>query len=81
MDPCLRLVAERFPQVEMETVRLFERDEDFREVCLEYQACTESVARFEAAGPSSESLRKEYAALLLRLEGELLRYLKEHPNV
>lgn len=80
MHPCLKVVTRRFPQVGEQVVRLFERDEDFHDVCLEYQVCQESVERLEASGPSAEGLRNEYAALLLRLERELLRHLEEHPK-
>jgi len=58
---------------------LFEDDEAFRELCEEYQACSETAERL-VASPGREALRKEYAALRLRLEGELLRFLAEHPE-
>jgi hypothetical protein len=59
---------------------MFERDDVFRELCDEYQMCTETASRLEAAGGPSGALRLEYAALRLRLEAELLRYLEEHPG-
>jgi hypothetical protein len=37
------------------------------------------VARLQNTAEASDAVRKEYAALLLRLEGELLGYLKDHP--
>jgi hypothetical protein len=77
----LRLVSERFPQVQEHAVRLFERDETFRDLCEDYDACAKTVARFESCNPSSQRMRNEYAALLLRLERELLRYLEEHPDI
>jgi hypothetical protein len=39
----------------------------------------EHVARLFGAR-ASPALRDEYVALRLRLEGELLRYLMEHPD-
>ena len=80
MDPSLRLVTERFDQVGGPAAWLFERDENFRDLCEEYAMCVRTVARFATGEASSEQLRNEYAALLLRLEHELLRYLEEHPH-
>jgi hypothetical protein len=79
MHPSLRAVAGRFPQVLESIERIFERDEAFRDLCEEYQECSVTILRLEAKEGSSHSIRKEYAVLLLRLEGELLRYLEEHP--
>ncbi|HEY7513611.1 MAG TPA: hypothetical protein VIC87_04005 [Vicinamibacteria bacterium] len=59
---------------------LFDRDESFRELSEEYQVCCVAAARLESAEGANEALRKEYGALRLRLEGELLRYLSEHPH-
>ena len=80
MDPRLKLVSERFGQVREPAARLFERDEDFRELCEEYAMCAQAVTRLDSGSASSEELRNEYTALLLRLEHELLRYLEEHPQ-
>ena len=78
MHSTLKLVGERLPQLRQEVARLFEHDEDFRELCDEYQLCSETAARMETAGGAKRAFRNEYAALRLRLEGELLRYLSEH---
>ena len=75
----LRIVSERFQQVREQTALLFERDENFRDLCEDYEVCTRTVTRLETCSLSSEAVRMEYAALLLRLERELLRYLEEHP--
>ena len=79
MHSSLRLVNERFQQVREQATRLFDLDADFRDLCEEYEACTQMMIRLEASGPSSAGMRNEYASLLLRLERELLRYLVEHP--
>ena len=78
MHSTLELVGERLPQLRQEVARLFERDEVFRDLCNEYQLCSETAARMETAGRAKRAFRNEYAALRLRLEGELLRYLSEH---
>ena len=82
MHPSLRVITGRFPMIKEQAVRLFERDEDFHDLCVEYVACTETVSRLETtqSSTSREGLRREYTALLLRIERELLRYLEEHPN-
>ena len=74
----MKLLSERFPHVQTEAQRLFERNEGFRDLCEEYEACTSAVARLESSRPETDPMRLEYAALRLRLEGELLRYLQSH---
>jgi hypothetical protein len=74
---CTKLLLERFPHVPVVTLRRLETHETLRELCEEYLACVESVARLERTGPD-DALRAEYGALCLRLEGEMLRYIAEH---
>jgi hypothetical protein len=73
----VKLLAERFPHVQSVALQLLERDPEFRELGEEYEACIESVARLERPG-GDEALLREYRALCLRLEGELLRYISEY---
>jgi hypothetical protein len=80
MDSSLRLVSDRFDHVRERAALLFEHDESFRDLCEDYEACAQAVTRLESAASSPDDLRHEYAALLLRLERELLRYLEEHPD-
>jgi hypothetical protein len=80
MQGPLRIVSERFPSLRDQAIRRFTRDEIFRDLCADYEACADTLARFESAGRSPEALRNEYAALLLRLEHEMLRHLAEHPD-
>jgi hypothetical protein len=74
---CAKLLLERFPHVGAASLQLLERHETFRELCEEYEACTEAAERFAQSG-SDAALLEEYRALRLRLEGELLRYISEH---
>jgi hypothetical protein len=76
----LKLLSERLPHVREGVAWLLERDEEFRELCDEYEVCARTLARHETDGLSSEAMRAEYGVLLLRLERELLRYLEEHPR-
>jgi len=73
MVSCLELVKEQFPNLKERVVSLFERDPVFRELCEDYEACTVTLSR----KPPSEALEREYQALSLRLEFELLRHLQE----
>ena len=75
-EACMKLLHERFPHVQALALKRCEQQDSFRELCEEYSACTEVLARLER--PDGEaSLRSEYGALRLRLEGELLRYIAE----
>ena len=73
MTRSLQLVSEQFPHLRQRVACLFERDAIFRELCDDYEACAQALSQQE----SSEDLRREYAALRLRLETELLGYLQE----
>jgi len=81
MDPSLKLVVERFQGISEHTLRLFDRDESFRDLCEDYEACVQAIDRLGSAGASPAGLRNEYTALLMRLERELLRYVEEHPDL
>lgn len=71
------LLVSRFPHLQSVSLQLLERDETFRELCEEYAACTEVIERLTDA-PSDDVMRREFSALRLRVEGELLRYLSDH---
>jgi hypothetical protein len=73
MTCSLRLVSEQFPHLRQQVACLFERDAIFRELCDDYEVCAQALSR----QGSHEDLRREYAALRLRLETELLSYLHE----
>jgi hypothetical protein len=73
MSTCLKLVSEQFPHLRERVAGLFAGQPVFRELCEDYEACTKALARQTA----SDGLRQEYAALQLRLETELLRFLSE----
>jgi uncharacterized protein YdcH (DUF465 family) len=69
----LTLVIEHFPDLRNEVAGLFAQDEVFQELCEDYESCSQALARQE----SNEALRREYAALRLRLETELLSRLHD----
>ena len=78
MTPSLQRVSDQFPHLRERVACLFERDDIFRELCDDYEACARALAQQER----NEDLRREYSALQLRLETELLAYLDEaeHPR-
>jgi hypothetical protein len=73
MRSSLQLVSEQFPLLRDRVACLFQRDLVFRELCEDYEACAQALSRQRA----SEALGREYAALRLRLETELLGYLNQ----
>lgn len=77
MRDCMKLLRERFPHTSPVTLHRLQTQETFRELCEEYLACVRSVERLAHVRPE-DSLRAEYSALSLRLEGEMLRYIAEH---
>ncbi len=77
MTSPLQLVSEQFPHLQSRVAWRFEHDEIFKELCQDYEACRETLQRLGGAGGGQEGLRKEYSALRLRLETELLGYLQD----
>jgi len=45
MTSSLQLVSEQFPLLRERVACLFEREEIFRELCEDYEACTLTLAR------------------------------------
>jgi hypothetical protein len=78
-EACMRLLLERFPHVQALALKRCEKQDSFRELCEEYWACSQVLQRLERPD-AEESLRSEYGALRLRLEGELLRYIAEQSS-
>jgi hypothetical protein len=80
MASSLACVTGQFPFLRERVVDVFEHDEAFRDLCSEYQACLDALVRFGGGDASAEPLRKEYAALRLRLEAEMLLILRGGPR-
>lgn len=74
---CVTLILQRFPHIRAVSLDLLHRLDDFRDLCEEYEACTLACERLAHSG-AGETLHREYVALRLRLETELLRYVEEH---
>ena len=72
-----KLLLERFPYIRTVSLDLLRRHETFRDMCEEYELCTAACQRLEHSH-ADQALHKEYCALRLRLESELLRYVEEN---
>ena len=77
MTSSLQVVTDQFPLLKGRVLWRFEHDELFKELCHTYETCLEAIARLEKAGKGQEPLRREYSALRLQLETELLGYLQD----
>ncbi len=77
MPSSLQVVTEHFPLLAGQVRSRFEHDELFRELCQDYETCLQALQRLGLDETERKPLRKEYAALRLRLETELLGYLQE----
>ena len=75
--PALRTAQERFSNHKEALTRLFDEDDEFRGLCDDYRDCIAYLERTVDPTPGSEALRKEYSALQLRLEMELLQYIEK----
>lgn len=74
---CVQLLLERFPHLQSVATRLLENNETFRDLCEEYEACAQAIERL--APPEADvAMFREFSALRLRLEGELLRYISDN---
>jgi hypothetical protein len=73
----VNLLLQRFPHVQAISVQLLMQNPVFRELCEEYEVCNRAAENLARSG-SNEAMLKEYRALQLRLEGELLGYMSQH---
>ena len=71
------VLKQRLPEISEHLALLFARDEDFRDLCGEYEKCILTLARLGSGDPAAAAIRIEYGCLQRRLEGELLRYVQE----
>ena len=66
--PSLKAVVERFPGVGDKAADVFEQDDNFRELCLEYEACLESVGRL-GCSHCYEAFAEHLGILLKKIHG------------
>lgn len=68
-------VRSLFPHMRSVLERVLAESEPFRDLVEEYGVCTEVLERQQSR---TEPQAREYAALRLRLESELLQYLSDY---
>jgi hypothetical protein len=69
-------VLKRFPDHWQSITRLFEQDEDFRVLCIDYADAIEAREKWRGSNdPTAASRVKEYDELMPELESELMQYL------
>lgn len=77
-DNVVQAVIDRFPEREASIRRLFEKDAEFREVCLDYADAYRALAYWGAISEESvEQVIVQYRELLRELEAEILAVLEE----
>ena len=79
MAESVKRLRERFPHLRNLSLTLLGKDETFRELCEEHTVCTEVIERLTRSG-SDDAMLREYSALRLRIERELLDYMSAHPD-
>ena len=75
----VEIVHDLFPHMRTVLDRVLEESESFRDLVEEYGLCTEVLEQPTQHGRPNPPV-KEYAALRLRLEGELLQYLRDYTD-
>jgi hypothetical protein len=73
----VNLLLQRFPNAQAISVQLLLQNPVFRELCEEYEVCNRAAENLARSG-SNVAMLREYKALQLRLEGELLGYMSQH---
>lgn len=71
----LNTVIEKFPQKANTLGILFQRDENFREVCEHYHLCKEAINKMIITNNQKRKILKDYKSTLKELELEMLTYL------
>jgi len=72
----VNLLIQRFPHLQVVSLQLLMQNAAFRELCEEYEVCNRATENLARTG-SDEAMLREYKALRLRLEGELLGYMSQ----
>ena len=71
-------VLERFPDRKPAIAGLFKESRDFQSLCEDYRQCLEALRHWKGSEEEdAPARRREYAALLIELEAEILQNLNE----
>jgi hypothetical protein len=76
--PALFTVLKRFSERKDCIKRLFRENDNFRNVCEDYQNCTEALRYWnQSESDEAPTRREEYGMLQQDLEAEILEHLNE----
>ena len=71
----LKMVIRRFPEQANWLTTLFNKDENFREVCEDYFLCHEAINKIIITNKKKGAILKKYKFAMKELEKEMLIYL------
>jgi hypothetical protein len=78
IQPGLYSLFERFPDRKQTIKALFEKSESFQTLCDDYRQCDEALRHWSRSSDEDAPARtREYEALLLELEEEILQNVNE----
>jgi len=72
----LNTILDKFPEKANILNKLFQKDEDFREICEDYVLCLNSIGKIIITNKRKDRILIEYKNTLIELEIEMLDYLK-----
>lgn len=73
----IRHLEAQLPDAQERIIERLPGDENFREICLEYEDCAKSLAYWRSSQQPNSDRVDEYAQLLQELEHEVLRLLQD----
>ena len=71
----LTSVISRFPEKADTLTKLFNKDENFRELCEDYYLCMGAINKIIISNTQNRNIMREYKDALKELELEMLLYL------
>lgn len=78
IQPALFAVITKFPGLRDEAIHLFQQNENFRAVCVDYQDCVKALRHWSRSTERDAARRKsEYEDLLSELEEEIVQSLEQ----
>ena len=77
MKKGLTCILERFPAAREKIIEFYDRSEDFRNLCDDYQYIRDALAKCDEQMQKDVSMEAEYSKLFAELEEEVLRVLEK----
>ena len=73
----LIFMIEHFPSQEIKIVELYNRDQDFQQICNDYYLSVNMLEAFKKTEPDIRKIKRDYELVSKDLENELERFLKK----